>query len=100
MSIYVFPGINKDCSIVYDATTLTAEEKKRGIELAALPEPEEPEKREGKYAVLRGDLITGQVWYEYIDLPTDPLEQHISDLEEALALLHMEVVKLDTASTP
>jgi hypothetical protein len=28
------------------------------------------------------------------------IEDRISDLEEALAMLHMEVVKLDIASTP
>lgn len=97
MSVFVFPGHDGSCSIIYDPTTLTTDQKKQGIELAALPEPE---KQEGKYAVLKGDLATGEVWHEYIDIPADPLEQRVADLEEALAMLHMEVTRIDTSSTP
>lgn len=64
--IYVFPGTTGECSIVWNSTTLTEENKTRGIALESLPVEETPE---GKYAQLMGDKETGKVWWDYRDIP-------------------------------
>ena len=79
--IYVFPGIDGSCSVVYDPGTLSDEQKQRGIRLSSLPEPEE---REGKCPVLMGDVETGEGWYEYRDVPADPLGERVARLEREL----------------
>ena len=57
----------------------------------------------GEEAVSPGDTWDGKQFVPAPlpepELEAPSVEQRISDLEEALALLHMEVVKLDTAST-
>jgi len=72
--IYCFPDFNGNCSIVYDETTLTTEQKSNGIAVESLPIPETPE---GHKAILKGDKATEQVWYEYVDQPesTTPLAE-------------------------
>ena len=78
MTIIIFPGPH-GASVHYRPDLLTPEQKARGIELAALPTPEPPA---GKYAVLMGDKGTGQVWYEYKDIPPEPLEERVARLEQ------------------
>ena len=81
--IYVFENPNNNASVVYDENTLTAEQKTKGIAVEVLPVPETPE---GKQAVLKCKKSTGEVWYEYIDIPKDPeveqLKQVVADLTE------------------
>jgi hypothetical protein len=77
--IYVFPEGN----IVYDGSTISDEQKLKAVAVESLPEPQTPE---GKYAVIRADKATGEVWYEYIDIPKDPeveqLKLVVADLTE------------------
>ena len=82
--IYVFENDNNDASVVYDETTLTEEQKVKGIAIAELPIEEVPK---GKQAVLKCKKSTGEVWYEYIDIPVDNTEQRIADLEIAMAAI-------------
>ena len=82
--IYVFPCSTGECSIVYDETSLTDEDKARGIALTELPTPETPE---GKMAVLMGNKSTNAVWWIYVDIPPDEiseLKQQIADLQAQL----------------
>ena len=82
--IYVFENDNNNASIVYDETTLTEEQKVKGIAIAELPIEEVPK---GKQAVLKCKKSTGEVWYEYVDIPVDNTEQRIADLEIAMAAI-------------
>ena len=82
--IYVFENDNNDASVVYDETTLTEEQKVKGIAIAELPIEEVPK---GKQAVLKCKKSTGEVWYEYVDIPVDNTEQRITDLEIAMAAI-------------
>ncbi|MCD3216963.1 hypothetical protein G8S55_06810 [Clostridium botulinum C] len=61
--IYIYQNAN--CiTIVYDETTLTKEEKAKGIALEELPHKEE---KEGKTAILKIDKEKNKVWYEYVE---------------------------------
>ena len=82
--IYVFENDNNDASVVYDETTLTNGQKANGIAIESLPIAETPE---GKQAVLKCKKSTGEVWYEYVDIPVDNTEQRIADLEAAIAAI-------------
>ena len=82
--IYVFENDNNDASVVYDETTLTNGQKANGIAIESLPIAETPE---GKQAVLKCKKSTGEVWYEYVDIPVDNTEQRITDLEIAMAAI-------------
>lgn len=81
--IYVFEG----GSIVYDGSTITAEQRAQAVAVETLPAPQTPE---GKYAVLRADKATETVYYEYLDIPQDPelerLKQVVADLTEHVLL--------------
>lgn len=81
--IYVFEG----GSIVYDGNTITEEQKTRAVAVETLPTPKT---LEGKYAVIRSNVATGEVWYEYVDKPKDPeveeLKQLVADLAEIVLL--------------
>jgi len=79
--IYIFPGSNGECSIGYRPDLLSDEVKERGIALEQLPEPD---KIEGKYAVLMADKKTEEVWYEYKDIPPEPLEVRVKALEDRI----------------
>jgi len=81
---YIFENNDNNASIVYDETTLTNEQKAKGIAIAELPTAETPE---GKQAVLKCKKSTGEVWYEYVDIPVDNTEQCIADLEIAMAAI-------------
>lgn len=81
---YIFENNNNNASIVYDETTLTNEQKAKGIAIAELPTAETPE---GKQAVLKCRKSTEEVWYEYVDIPTNNTEQRIADLEIAMAAI-------------
>ena len=83
---YIFENDNNNASVVYDETTLTNEQKAKGIAIAELPTAETPE---GKQAVLKCRKSTGEVWYEYVDIPVDNTEQRIADLENAIMELSM-----------
>ena len=82
--IYLFENGDNNASVVYDETTLTAEQKTKGIAVEVLPVPETPE---GKQSVLKCNKSTGEVWYEYVDTPVDNTEQRIADLEIAMAAI-------------
>lgn len=82
--MYLFENPNNDASVVYDETTLTNEEKSRGIQISELPVPEVPN---GKMPILKCRKETGQVWYEYVDIPANNTEQRIADLEIAMAAI-------------
>lgn len=82
--IYVFENPDNLASIVYDETTLTNGQKANGIAIESLPIAETPE---GKQAVLKCRKSTGEVWYEYVDIPVDNTEQRIADLEIAIAAI-------------
>ena len=81
---YIFENNNNNASIVYDETTLTNEQKAKGIAIAELPTAETPE---GKQAVLKCRKATEEIWYEYVDIPTNNTEQRITDLEIAMAAI-------------
>ena len=91
MPIYVFPGANNECSIHYQPELLTLEEKSKGIELQELPTPEIIV---GKRTVLKGDLSTGQAWYEYIDKPDMETDLKITQLEQGIAELTILIAML------
>ena len=82
--IYLFENDNNNASVVYDETTLTNDQKANGIAIESLPIAETPE---GKQAVLKCNKSTGEVWYEYVDIPVDTIEQRIADLEIAMAAI-------------
>jgi len=56
--IYIFEGINNECSVIYDSTALTQEQKERAIVLEELP------KNTYKHAVLKADKAKNLVWWE------------------------------------
>lgn len=56
--IYIFEGINNECSVIYDSTALTQEQKERAIVLEELP------KNTYKHAVLKANKETNSVWWE------------------------------------
>ncbi|WP_026395912.1 hypothetical protein [Acetobacterium malicum] len=80
--IYVFENPNNGASIVYDETTLTTENKAKGIALESLPVPE---MQAGKIPVLKCEKATERVWYDYVDEPKSAEDERITALEEALA---------------
>lgn len=82
--IYLFENGDNNASVVYDETTLTEQEKTKGIPVAELPIADIPE---GKQAVLKCNKSTGEVWYEYVDIPVDNTEQRIADLEIAMTAI-------------
>ena len=82
--LYVFENNHCNASVVYDDTTLTSEQKAKGIAIAELPIAETPE---GKQAILKCKMATSEVWYEYEDITTDTTDQRIVDLEIAMAAL-------------
>lgn len=81
--IYVFENPNNNASVVYDETSLTEIEKNKGIAVIDLPEKETIA---GKYPILKCRKSTGEVWWEYEDVPKDPeveqLKQVVADLTE------------------
>lgn len=85
--IYIFENPNNDASIVYDGSTLTEEQKSKAVAVEQLPELQTPA---GKQAVLKVRKVTGEVWYEYADMPADPelerLKQVVADLTELVLL--------------
>lgn len=98
MSIYLFENPNNGASIVYDGSTLTAEQKAKAVVADSLPEPQTPA---GKTAILKVRKSTGEVWYDYVDKPADPVEQQISSLQadhlmalEAIATLYEMLVEV------
>ncbi|NFV47497.1 hypothetical protein FDJ70_07395 [Clostridium botulinum] len=62
--IYVFESLDNQASIVLEESTLTQEEKKKGIALEELPHKEE---KEDKIAILKIDKEKNKVWYEYVE---------------------------------
>jgi hypothetical protein len=67
--IYLF-GKGNQVSIVYDATTLTEQDKIGGIAIEALPPKED---KEGFNAVLCLDSKNKPYW-EFVEIPKDTLE--------------------------
>lgn len=79
--IYVFEG----GSVVYNGSTLTEEQKASAVAVDELPEPD---KIEGKVPVLRANLKTQEVYYEYVDEPkndeVEELKDHIANIYELI----------------
>lgn len=82
---HVFPcPTGNGASIVFLDDTLTETQKAKGIKVDKLPEPESIA---GKQARLNGNKETGEVFYEYVDVPVEPeseLETRIMKLENLL----------------
>ena len=78
--IYLFENQDNNASIVYDASTLTEQEKSQGIAIEQLPTPQTPD---GKIAILKCRKSDESVWYEYADAPKDENEK-IKELEQAV----------------
>lgn len=83
--IYVF----EDGAVVYDGSTISEEEKQKAVAIEVLPEPE---KIEGKIAVLRANKTENRVYYEYIDEPKlgptlEDIERKQVELERTVATL-------------
>lgn len=76
--IYVF----ERGSIVFDGSTLTKEQKGRAVAVKELPKPETPE---GKLPVLKANVETGKVFYEYIDAPKETSQREIDELKQTVA---------------
>jgi hypothetical protein len=71
--IYVFENSNNKSSIVYNENTLTEEQKLQGIAINELPEKNIPD---GKMAVLCCKKETGEVWWEYVDIIEEEVEEN------------------------
>lgn len=56
--IYIFEGINNECSIIYDDTELTQKQKERAIKTESLPE------HNFKNPILKADKAKNSVWWE------------------------------------
>ena len=76
--IYVF----EDGAVVYDGNTISDEQKAQAVAIEMLPEPE---KIEGKIAVLRANKAENRVYYEYIDEPKNPLDNEVEQLKQVVA---------------
>jgi hypothetical protein len=76
--IYVF----EDGAVVYDGNTISEEEKQGAVAIEVLPEPE---KVEGKIAVLRANKAENRVYYEYMDEPKNPLDNEVEQLKQVVA---------------
>lgn len=86
---YVFPENGKGkCSIVNN-DILTNNQKGRQIYLESIPEPE---KIQGKTAILYGELKTKKVWYEYEDIIITENEE-IMSLKGIIRVIVFNVVK-------
>jgi hypothetical protein len=87
--IYLFENPDNHASVVYDENILTTAEKFRGIAVEGLPVPDS---YENKYALLKCRKSTGEVWYEYEDIPPTPeseleqLKQSVLDLTELVLM--------------
>lgn len=62
--IYIFESLDNNASVILDETTLTEDEKTRGIALKELPHKET---KEGKIVILKADKSKEKVWYEYVE---------------------------------
>ena len=80
--IYIFENPGNGASIVYDETTLTTENKEKGIAVESLPVPVI---QADKIPVLKCEKSTDRVWYDYVDEPKSVEDGRITALEDALA---------------
>lgn len=74
-------------NVVYDETTISESQKASMVAVETLPNPNTPN---GKAAVLRADLNTQTVYYDYVDEPKDDeleeLKEVVADLTELVLL--------------
>jgi predicted RNase H-like nuclease (RuvC/YqgF family) len=94
--IYIFENDNNNASWTMEGHLLSDEEKASAVIIKQLPVKEEVK---GKIAVLKCRKSTGEVWYEYVDIPTTPenlLEKKIQSLEEENAELLLKSAATDT----
>lgn len=89
--IYIFESLDNQASIVLDETTLTEEEKTRGIALEELPTKEE---KEGQIAILKADKEKNKVWYEYVEDTRVKEENEIENLKQQLAQCQQSITEL------
>lgn len=78
--IYIFENDNNNASWTIEGHLLTEEQKANAIIIEQLPEKQNIE---GKVAVLKCKKETGEVWYEYEDIPITE-DEKIAELEKAL----------------
>lgn len=88
--LYIFENPNNLASVVYDETILTEKEKAKGIAIEQLPEEQTIE---GKIAVLKCRKTTGEVWYEYEDIPVTK-DDKISELEKQVNALNIAMAEI------
>lgn len=84
--IYVFENPSNNASWV-EGDNLSEKDKERAVILEQLPPREQIE---GKQAILKCKKATGEVWYEYEDIPPTPedeTQKKITELEQAIAEL-------------
>jgi len=88
--ILVFHSGGRVERIHYKPELLSQEQRANGIEVDAVPEPEQ---REGKIPVLHVSAQTKELWYEYVDRP-------LTELEQQMAALHADnLVALEAVAT-
>lgn len=87
--VYIF----KHGNIVYDGSTLTEKEKSKAVlVIDELPEKKEVE---GKIAVLKYDVETQQVWYEYVEPKNNDELSQINERLKKIEKMLESVVKED-----
>jgi hypothetical protein len=86
----VFKSENNDASVVYDESTLTEEQKAKGLKVESLPKQED----NGLLAVLKFDGV--KVWYEYVkdeQSTVESLKAEVASLQDAvLALMDISMM--------
>jgi hypothetical protein len=85
----LFESEDNNASVVYDEGTLTLEQQLGGWIILELPQIE---MIEGKQAILKANVTTEEVWWEYVDEPIAevvdarlPLEVEVDNLKELIA---------------
>lgn len=88
--LYVFEGLDNSASVVLDSTGLSQEQINRSIQVEMLPNKDE----NGLMSVLKCKKSTGEVWYDYIDIPKEKIEIDIEALQAENAELKQAVLDL------
>lgn len=86
---YIFPENGHGKCAIVNNDVLTNKQKGRQIYLETIPEPE---KRQGKFAILYGDIKSKTVWYEYEDKIITENEE-VQLLKTILRMLVFNIIK-------
>lgn len=90
--LYIFKG----GSIVYDGSTLSEEKKREAVIIAEKPIEEDIE---GKTSILKWDIESQEVWYEYVDSEIseqEGIKETIDNLGKELAQEKFKNIQKDT----